>query len=135
MPQLFAPGSARDLSLAGRAAIELGYLEIDRRLIVSESLGDTDRRRRATMAPLVRSAWTYAASFATLMLALNALGFDVAGASREPLNVYGCALLLSTLITSHPPSGTLSDWSVSRFIGLAVPRYSASRVATIVRTP
>ncbi len=61
----------------GRVGMELGYLEIDRRLLPSEGLSDTDRRRRATMAPLIRSAWTYAAHFATLTLVLSALGFDV----------------------------------------------------------
>jgi small conductance mechanosensitive channel len=62
---------------AARVVIELGYLEIDRRMILSEGLSDNDRRRRATMAPLVRSAWTYSAYFGTLMLVLNTLGFDV----------------------------------------------------------
>jgi small conductance mechanosensitive channel len=65
------------LVVVGRAAMELGYFEIERRLLLSEGLSDTEHRRRATMAPLVRSAWTYAAWFATLTLVLNALGFDV----------------------------------------------------------
>lgn len=65
------------LVVAGRAGMELGYFEIDRRLLPADGIADTERRRRATMAPLVRSAWTYAAHFATLTLVLSVLGFDV----------------------------------------------------------
>jgi small-conductance mechanosensitive channel len=61
----------------GRVLLELGYAEIDRRLLLSDGLADADRRRRATMAPLVRSAWTYAAWFMTLTLVLSAIGFNV----------------------------------------------------------
>ena len=62
---------------AGLAALELGYLKIDRWMLVAEGVTDMDRRRRATMAPLIRSAWTYVAHFAMLTLVLNAIGFNV----------------------------------------------------------
>jgi small-conductance mechanosensitive channel len=65
------------LVFAGRVAMELGFVEIDRRVLASDGLSETVRRRRATMAPLVRSAWTYVAWFATLTVVLSALGFDV----------------------------------------------------------
>ena len=43
---------------AGRVIIELGRLEIAHRMLPAEGLEDTERRRRATMIPLVRSAFT-----------------------------------------------------------------------------
>ena len=73
-PRLLA---ACGLVLAGRAALEFGLVEINRHMLLSEGLSDTDRRRRATLAPLVRSGWTYAAWFATFTLVLHALGFNV----------------------------------------------------------
>ena len=65
------------LIFAGRVGLELGYYEIDRRLLQSEGLTDAARRRRATMAPLVRSGWTYATWFMTVTLVLSAMGFNV----------------------------------------------------------
>ena len=61
----------------GRVGLELGYFEIDRRLLLSEGLTDADRRRRATMAPLVRSGWTYIGWFMIVTLVLSATGFNV----------------------------------------------------------
>ncbi len=61
---------------AGRVIIELGSLEIGRRMLPPEGLEEADRRRRETMVPLVRSAFTYAAYFATAVLMLSALGFN-----------------------------------------------------------
>jgi small-conductance mechanosensitive channel len=61
---------------AGRVVIELGSLEIGRRMLPSEGLEETDRRRRATMIPLVRSAFTYGVYFGTLVLILSSLGFN-----------------------------------------------------------
>jgi small conductance mechanosensitive channel len=65
------------LIFLGRVGLELGYFEIDRRLLLSEGLTDAARRRRATMAPLVRSGWTYIAWFMTVTLVLSAMGFNV----------------------------------------------------------
>jgi moderate conductance mechanosensitive channel len=73
-PRLLA---ACALVLAGRAALEFGVVEINRQMLLSEGLTETDRRRRATLAPLVRSGWTYATYFGTFTLVLHALGFDV----------------------------------------------------------
>jgi small conductance mechanosensitive channel len=60
----------------GRVAIELGYLEIGHRMLPREGLAESDRRRRATMVPLVRSTFTYAGYFGTAVLMLGALGFN-----------------------------------------------------------
>jgi moderate conductance mechanosensitive channel len=60
----------------GRVVIELGSLEIGHRMLPREGLSDVDRRRRATMVPLVRSGFTYAAYFGTAVLILSALGFN-----------------------------------------------------------
>jgi moderate conductance mechanosensitive channel len=62
---------------AGRVLIELAHLEIGHRMLPSEGLSDTDRRRRATMVPLVRSTTTYAVYFGTFALVLSTLGFNV----------------------------------------------------------
>ena len=45
-------------------------------MLPGEGLEESDRRRRATMLPLVRSAFTYATYFATAVLILSALGFN-----------------------------------------------------------
>jgi small conductance mechanosensitive channel len=63
--------------LAGRLVIELVHLEIEHRMLPAEGLSEPDRRRRATMVPLVRSAFTYAAYFGTLALMLSSMGFNV----------------------------------------------------------
>jgi len=60
----------------GRVVIELGSLEIGHRMLPPEGLTEADRRRRATMVPLVKSAFTYAAYFGTAVLMLSALGFN-----------------------------------------------------------
>src|SRR5262249_55711281 len=60
----------------GRVVVELGSLEIGRRMLPREGLTEADRRRRATMVPLVRSAFTYATYFGTAVLILSALGFN-----------------------------------------------------------
>jgi small conductance mechanosensitive channel len=61
---------------AGQVVIQLGYLEIGHRMLPHEGLDENDRRRRATMVPLVRSAFTYAAYFGTAVLILSAMGFN-----------------------------------------------------------
>jgi small conductance mechanosensitive channel len=61
---------------AGRVLIELGHLEIEHRMLTAEGLEDSERRRRATMVPLVRSAFAYSIYFGTAALVLGALGFN-----------------------------------------------------------
>src|SRR5262249_915355 len=61
---------------AGRVGVELARLEIGRRMLPREGLEETERRRRATMVPLVRSAFGYGAYFATAVLILGTLGFN-----------------------------------------------------------
>jgi moderate conductance mechanosensitive channel len=58
---------------AGRVVIELGQREIGRRMLPAEGLDDTARRRRETIAPLVRSTFAYAVYFATAVLILGRL--------------------------------------------------------------
>jgi len=60
----------------GQIVIKLGYLEIGHRMLPSEGLEETERRRRATMVPLVRSTFMYVAYFVTAVLILGALGFN-----------------------------------------------------------
>jgi small conductance mechanosensitive channel len=60
----------------GRVVIELGSLEIGNRMLPREGLEPTDRRRRETMLPLVRSAFAYAIYFGTAVLILSSLGFN-----------------------------------------------------------
>jgi small-conductance mechanosensitive channel len=60
----------------GQVIIQLGYLEIAHRMLPHEGLQENERRRRATMVPLVRSAFMYAAYFATAVLILSAMGFN-----------------------------------------------------------
>ena len=62
--------------MGGRIVIELGILEIGRRMLPKEGLDDMDRRRRETMVPLVRTGFRYAAYFGTAVLILSALGFN-----------------------------------------------------------
>jgi small-conductance mechanosensitive channel len=61
---------------AGQVVIRLGYLEIERRMLPREGLEESERRRRATMVPLVRSTFMYVAYFTTAVLILAALGFN-----------------------------------------------------------
>jgi small conductance mechanosensitive channel len=60
----------------GRVVIELGSLEIGNRMLPREGLEPTDRRRRETMLPLVRSSFAYAIYFGTAVLILSSLGFN-----------------------------------------------------------
>jgi len=61
---------------AGRLVVELGSLEIGNRMLPKEGLEEADRRRRETMYPLVRTAFTYAVYFGTAVLILSRLGFN-----------------------------------------------------------
>ena len=60
----------------GQLVIELGYMEIGHRMLPREGLEESERRRRATMVPLVRSTFMYVAYFMTAVLILAALGFN-----------------------------------------------------------
>jgi small conductance mechanosensitive channel len=89
---------------AGRVLIELGYLDIGRRMLPREGLDETERRRRATMVPLVRSAFTYGAYFGTAVLMLGALGFNpmpfLAGAGLLGLVVgFGAQSLINDVVS------------------------------------
>jgi len=61
---------------ACRVLIELGHLEIDRRMLTADGLDDVALRRRATMTPLVHSVFTYAGYFGTAVVVLAMLGFN-----------------------------------------------------------
>ena len=61
---------------AGRLVVEIASLEIGNRMLPREGLEPSDRRRRETMLPLVRSAFMYAAYFGTAVLILSRLGFN-----------------------------------------------------------
>jgi moderate conductance mechanosensitive channel len=64
------------LFFLGRVVIELGRLEIDHRMLPKMGLDVMSRRRRETMAPIVRSAFTYAVYFGTAVMILANLGFN-----------------------------------------------------------
>jgi len=90
--------------VAGRVLIELGFLEIEHRMLPRDSLADMERRRRATMVPLVRSAFTYAVYFGTAALMLGALGFNpmpfLAGAGLLGLVVgFGAQSLINDVVS------------------------------------
>jgi len=89
---------------AGRVIIELGHLEIERRMLPPEGIDETERRRRTTMVPLVRSAFTYGAYFATVVLMLGATGFNpmpfLAGAGLLGLVVgFGAQSLINDVVS------------------------------------
>jgi small conductance mechanosensitive channel len=89
---------------AGRVLIELGRLEIGHRMLPHEGLEETERRRRATMVPLVKSAFTYAVYFGTAVLILGALGFNpmpfLAGAGLLGLVIgFGAQSLINDVVS------------------------------------
>jgi small-conductance mechanosensitive channel len=89
---------------AGRVIIELGRLEIGRRMLPSEGLEETERRRRATMVPLVRSAYTYGVYFGTAVVILSSLGFNpmpfLAGAGILGLVIgFGAQSLINDVVS------------------------------------
>jgi small conductance mechanosensitive channel len=92
------------LFFAGRVVIELGRLELVHRMLPREGLEETDRRRRATMIPLVRSVFTYAVYFATAVLVLGSLGFNpmpfLAGAGLAGLVIgFGAQSLINDVVS------------------------------------
>jgi small conductance mechanosensitive channel len=89
---------------AGRVVIELGRLEIVHRMLPREELEESDRRRRATMVPLVRTAFTYAVYFGTAVLVLGSLGFNpmpfLAGAGLLGLVIgFGAQSLINDVVS------------------------------------
>jgi moderate conductance mechanosensitive channel len=89
---------------AGRVLIELGRLEIGNRMLPHDGLEETERRRRATMVPLVKSAFTYAVYFGTAVLILGALGFNpmpfLAGAGLLGLVIgFGAQSLINDVVS------------------------------------
>jgi moderate conductance mechanosensitive channel len=88
----------------GRVIIEIGYLEIGHRMLPSEGLDEMERRRRATMVPLVRSIFTYGVYFATAALMLSSLGFNpmpfLAGAGILGLVIgFGAQSLINDVVS------------------------------------
>ena len=89
---------------AGRVIIELGRLELVHRMLPREGLEDTERRRRATMIPLLRSVFTYVVYFATAVLVLSVLGFNpmpfLAGAGLAGLVIgFGAQSLINDVVS------------------------------------
>jgi moderate conductance mechanosensitive channel len=89
---------------AGRVLIELGRLEVVHRMLPEEGLQEIERRRRATMVPLVRSAFGYAVYFSTAVLILGLLGFNpmpfLAGAGLLGLVIgFGAQSLINDVVS------------------------------------
>jgi len=92
------------LFFLGRVIIELGHLEIARRMLSGEDLDEMARRRRATMAPIVRNAFTYAVYFGTAVMILASLGFNpmpfLAGAGILGLVIgFGAQALINDVVS------------------------------------
>src|SRR5262245_23475246 len=90
--------------LAGRVVVDLGSIEIGRRMLPPEGLEEAERRRRATIVPLVRSTFTYGVYFGTAVLALGSLGFNpmpfLAGAGILGLVVgFGAQSLINDVVS------------------------------------
>jgi small conductance mechanosensitive channel len=88
----------------GCVVIELGRLEINRRLLPPDRLDEATRRRRETIAPLVRTAFTYTVYFAIAVLILASLGFNpvpfLAGAGILGLVVgFGAQSLINDVVS------------------------------------
>jgi small conductance mechanosensitive channel len=89
---------------AGRVVIELGSLEIQHRMLPAEGLEETQRRRRITMVPLVRTAFIYGTYFGTAVLMLGAMGFNpmpfLAGAGILGLVIgFGAQSLINDVVS------------------------------------
>jgi moderate conductance mechanosensitive channel len=103
---LWAPRliEAIGLFFLGRVLIELGHMEILRRMLPEQGLDEMTRRRRSTIAPIVRSTFTYAVYFATIVLILASLGFNpmpfLAGAGILGLVVgFGAQALIHDVVS------------------------------------
>jgi small conductance mechanosensitive channel len=89
---------------AGRVLIALGHMEVEHRMLPREGIDETERRRRTTMVPLVRSAFTYAVYFGTVVLVLGTLGFNpmpfLAGAGLLGLVIgFGAQSLINDVVS------------------------------------
>jgi moderate conductance mechanosensitive channel len=116
----------------GRVVIELGRLEIDRRMLPAEGLDDMARRRRATMAPIVISGFTYAVYFGTAVLILASLGFNpmpfLAGAGILGLVVgFGAQALINDVV-----SGFFILFENTYLVGDAIEAASAKGVVEAI---
>lgn len=90
--------------LAGRIVMELGQFEIGHRMLPRAGLSESERRRRSTMVPLVKSAFTYAGYFTIAVLVLASLGFNpmpfLAGAGILGLVVgFGAQSLINDVVS------------------------------------
>jgi small conductance mechanosensitive channel len=79
-------------------------MEIVRRMLPEQGLDEMTRRRRSTIAPIVRSTFTYAVYFATVVLILASLGFNpmpfLAGAGILGLVVgFGAQALIHDVVS------------------------------------
>jgi small conductance mechanosensitive channel len=88
----------------GCVVIELGHFEINRRLLFADRLDEMTRRRRETIAPLVRTAFTYGVYFTAAVLILASLGFNpmpfLAGAGVLGLVVgFGAQSLINDVVS------------------------------------
>jgi moderate conductance mechanosensitive channel len=92
------------LFFLGRVVIELARVEVDRRLLGAEGLDEMTRRRRETIAPLIRSTLTYMVYFGTAVLILASLGFNpmpfLAGAGILGLVIgFGAQSLINDVVS------------------------------------
>ena len=92
------------LFFLGRVLIELGQMEISRRMLPEHGLDEMTRRRRSTIAPIVRSTFAYAVYFGTAVLILASLGFNpmpfLAGAGILGLVVgFGAQALIHDVVS------------------------------------
>jgi small-conductance mechanosensitive channel len=88
----------------GRVFIEIGHLEIERRMLLPEGLDEMAHRRRATMMPLIGSVFTYVSYFCTAVLILASLGFNpmpfLAGAGILGLVIgFGAQSLINDVVS------------------------------------
>jgi len=97
---------------AGRVMVEIGQLELERRMLSTDrrqtdrrqTIDEMAQRRRATMLPLIRSVFTYLAYFGTAVLILAALSFNpmpfLAGAGVLGLVVgFGAQSLINDVVS------------------------------------
>jgi moderate conductance mechanosensitive channel len=88
----------------GRVVVQLGQLEIGHRMLPPAGLDETTRRRRETMAPLVKTAFGSAAYFGVAVLILGSLGFNpmpfLAGAGILGLVIgFGAQSLINDVVS------------------------------------
>jgi hypothetical protein len=139
------PACKLDIFFVGRVIIEVGHHEIAHRLLPPDGLDEMERRRGATMVPLVRSIFTYGVYFATAALVLSSLGFNpmpfLAGAGILGLVIgFGAQSLINDVVSgSSSCSKTSISWATSskplarkassKPSNSASPRFATRRVA------